>query len=160
MAGQLKIRSAEPNDFDEIIDLFESWAPDNWDSGYAKRYYQNYFDNLYPVDEVFVGTIDNKVVGVTGYCPDPEETGGIYWLDWFYVHRDITKHGYGGQLLDHVIGILKNKKARKLYVNTASSRLYKPARKLYKDKGFEEEGVLKDFYEKGEHQIIFGMQFK
>lgn len=114
MTGQFKIRSAEPNDFNEIIDLFESWTPDNWDSDYAKRYYRNYFDNLCPMHEVFVGTIGSKVVGVTGYCPETEETDDIYWLNWFYVHQDFNKLGYGRQLLDHVIGILKNKRARKL----------------------------------------------
>ncbi len=37
---QLKIRPAIPDDFDGIIQLFESWAPHNWDTGYAKKYFR------------------------------------------------------------------------------------------------------------------------
>lgn len=162
MTGELKIRIAEPNDYEEIIKLFNSWTPDNWDTEYAVRYYRDFFDNRHccPLDEVFVGAVNGKVVGVTGYCPDIDETNGIYWLNWFYVHRAHRMHGYGEQLLDHVIEALKIKKTRKLYVDTTSYRFYKKAKALYEKKGFTHEGTLEDYYEKGEHQIIFGMRLK
>lgn len=162
MTKKIIIRPACPDDYNTIIELFDSWYPDNWDSYYAKRYYRDFFDNphFYLGDKVFVGIVDERIVGVTGYCPDPEETEGIYWLNWFYVHQDFIKHRYGGQLLDHVVEILKNKRARKFFVNTTSYGFYEKARNLYKAKGFEEEGVLKDFYEKGEHQVFFGMSLK
>jgi len=161
MTKKLNIRYAAPNDYGEIINVFESWGSDHWDTDSAAKYYRAFFNNhIWSQHEVFVGEIGDKVVGVTGYCPDSEETEGIFWLNWFYVHKDFNKHGYGGQLLDYVIKKLKNKEARKLFVNTTSYRFYKSARDFYKDKGFKEEGILKDFYEKGEHQVFYGMSLK
>ena len=160
MPDKLNIRYASPADYGEIINIFESWGFDHWDTDYAAKYYRAFFNNCCQGDEVFVLKISCKIVGVTGYCPDPEESDGIYWLNWFYVHKDYKDHGYGRKLLDYVINKLKNKDARKLFVNTTSYRFYKPARDLYKAKGFKEEGILKDFYGKGEHQVIFGLVLK
>jgi ribosomal protein S18 acetylase RimI-like enzyme len=142
--------------------LFDSWAPYNWDKWFAVRYYRDFFGNghCYPMDEVFVGVVDGRIVGVNGYCPDIQETDDIHWLNWFFVHKDHGGNSYGKQLLDYVIEILKAKKARKLYVDTTSYRFYKPAKALYESRGFKYEGTLKDYYGKGEHQIILGMQIK
>ena len=159
MSGKLKIRVAGPNNYEGIIAIFKSWGSESWDTKFAERYYRDFFGNrhCYQMDEVLVGVINGRIVGVTGYCPDIQETDDIHWLNWFFVHKDFQKHGYGGLLLDHVIEILKTKKARKLYVDTTSYRFYKPARKLYESRGFIKEAVLKDYYGKGEHQIIFGL---
>ena len=66
MSGKLDIRIAEPIDYDEIIEVFDSWARKNWDKKYAERYYKNYFDNRHcrPKDEVFVGVVNGRIVGV------------------------------------------------------------------------------------------------
>lgn len=159
MTKKINIRSADPNDYNAIIAIFDSWRPDHWDSDYAKIYYREFFDNRDDCsqDKVFVGVADGRIVGVTGYCPDVYETDDICWLNWFYVHKDLQKRGYGGQLLDHVIEILKANKVRKLYVDTASYRFYRHAQELYENTGFKQEAVLKDYYGKGEHQVIFGM---
>ena len=162
MSGKLKIRAANPDDYEGIIELFDSWAPYNWDKKFAVRYYRDFFNNrhCHHQDEVFVGVDNGGIVGVTGYCPDIQETDDIHWLNWFFVHKDFQKHGYGGLLLEHVIDILKAKKARKLYVDTTSYRFYERAKILYESRGFKYEGTLKDYYGKGEHQIILGMQIK
>ena len=159
MFGKLEIRIAEPIDYDEIIEVFDSWTRENWDKKYAERYYREFFDNRHcrPKDEVFVGVVNGRIVGVTGYCPDLQESDDIHWLNWFYVHKHFLNHGYGGLLLDHVIEILKTKKARKLYVDTTSNKLYEDAKALYESRGFIPEGTLKDYYGKGEDQIIYGM---
>jgi len=153
MLEELEIRPAVLDDYDEIIKLF-----DNQDKKFAVRYYKVFFDNrnCCPHDEVFVRVVEGKIVGVIGYCPDRLETDDIYWLSWFYVHEDFRGHGYDLELLDFVIDILKNKLVRKLYVDTSSFTSYKKAMALYEKTGFAHEGTLKDYYEKDEHQIIFG----
>ncbi len=159
MSGKLKIRVADPNDYDGIIELFDSWGSKNWDKKFAERYYRDFFDSrrCYQMDEVLVGLINGRIVGVTGYCPDIQETDDIHWLNWFYVHKDHQGYDYGKQLLDHVIEILTIRKARKLYVDTTSYRFYKRAKALYESRGFKYEGTLMDYYGKGEDQIILGM---
>lgn len=156
MSGYLKMRAADPGDYEEIIELFDSWTPNHWDRKPAVKYYRGFFDNAPRciMDEVFVGVVECKIIGVTGYCHnrnDPQET---YSLNWFYVHKAFHELGYGGQLLDHVIGILKGKAAHKLNVKTSSDEFYAPARALYKRRGFSKVKVLKDYYGKGEDQII------
>jgi GNAT superfamily N-acetyltransferase len=157
MPGDLKIRAAAPDDYDEIIKLFDSWAPKNWDRNSAVKYYQKFFHNRQGciMDKVFVGIADGKIVGVTGYCPAKDDPNGIYWLNWFYIHKDLTSHGYGGRLLDRIIEILKGKDAHKLYVNTSSDLFYGPARVLYKSRKFRKVDVIKNHYEKGEDQIVY-----
>jgi len=155
---KLKIRTANSKDYDEIINIFNSWHPNIWDKVYAESYYRDFFSDTtgYPQDKVFVGILGRKVVGVTGYCQDCYKTAGIYWLNWFYVHKDYAGEGYGGQLLDYVIKKLKSKKARKLYVDTTSYRFYSDALALYRKTGFTNEAVLEDYYGKNEDQIIMG----
>ena len=153
MSEELEIRTANLDDYDAIIKLF-----DNQDKEFAVRYYKVFFNNrnCCPLDEVFVRVVEGKIVGVIGYCPDRLETDDIYWLGWFYVHENFRRHGYGRELLDYVIDILKIKPVRKLYVDTSSFTSYKKAMALYKKTGFAYEGTLKDYYEKGEDQIILG----
>lgn len=162
MAVELKIRAADPDDYDEIIELFDSWEPNNWDRKFAVKYYRDFFDNVHRcvMDEVFVGVVKGKIVGVTGYCPNDDKPNDTYWLNWFYIHKDSQKHGYGGLLLDHVIGILKDNKVRKLNVDTSSDWFYALARALYEGRRFSEVEVFKDYYGKGEDQIIFGMNLR
>lgn len=154
MSEKIEIRSANPDDYDTIIKLFDN----NQDKEFAMRYYKFFFNDRHccPHDEVLVKVVEGKIVGVIGYCPDRLETDDIYWLGWFYVHKDCRGHGYGRELLDYVIDILKNKPARKLYVDTSSFTSYEKAMGIYEKTGFAYEGTLKDYYEKGEDQIILG----
>lgn len=65
--GKMKIRQAEPEDLQNMVKVFESWKPRDWDKDPAAEYYQKYFkkeDNL--EDKNFVGIYDNKIVSVIG----------------------------------------------------------------------------------------------
>ncbi|CAB1059798.1 hypothetical protein D1BOALGB6SA_4563 [Olavius sp. associated proteobacterium Delta 1] len=61
--------------------------------------------------------------------------------------------------MDYVIEML-SPKARKLYVNTGSRLLNLRTLNLYHKKGFRIEAVLRDYFGKGEDQIMLGMDFK
>ena len=155
MNRNLKIRLAEKKDFYEILELFESWKPDDWDKELAQKYYVRFFEqNQFPEDKNYVGGIDNRIITVIGYYQD-EEVDNIYWLGWFYTHRDFKRQGYGEQMLDYIMNELKHKHVEKLYTHTSSYKLYKPAQALYLKKGFLKEGILKDFYEHREGRIFF-----
>ena len=138
------IRPAKADDYDAIIEIFDSWKPQNYDTQYAIKYYQKFFSEI-PCcqhDTVFVCENDGHVVGVTGYCPD-DETNDVYWLNWYYVRKNLTSQGHGRFLLDFVIKELKENGARKLYVDTSEDQLYVRAIQLYKAMGFKEEARLK-----------------
>ena len=153
--GKMKIRQAEPEDLQKMVKVFESWKPRDWDKDPAAEYYQKYFNKEdYLEDKNFVGIYDNKIVSVIGYTPD-SEVKNVFWLGWFYTHKDYTQMKFGTQMYEHLIMILKKIRARRLYPYTSSNRFYKAARDFYLRKGFIQEGVLKDIYEKGEDRIIF-----
>jgi Acetyltransferase (GNAT) family. len=157
---KLVIRKAGKEDLDKIKELFSSWGTQDWDKKSAEEYYDQYFtQNRYPDDEVFVGILGNEIVSVIGYCLE-KEASGIYWLGWFYNHKLHTRQGYGGEMLDYVMKELKNKKARKLFAYTSTDEFYTGAQNLYLSRGFIKESVLKDFYEDGEDQIVFGLHLQ
>ena len=153
---KLIIRKAISKDKDRIFEIFES-QDTKWDIPYAKRYYDDYFNDANPDEMVFVGMVDDYIVAVTGYCPD-SDINDVYWLNWHYTHKDFEGKGIGGKLLDHVIEMLPPK-IRKFYVNTGSRLLNLRALNLYLKKGFKIEAVLKDYYGEGEDQIMLGIQF-
>lgn len=151
----MEIRTARPEDKDEILSVIGSHHF-KWDRKIAKRYYDDYFSNktiCLRGDMVYVGTIKDKIVGITGYFLDRYETKN-YWLGWFYIHKNYAGKGYGKELLEFVVKKLKKKGIKKLFVNTSSHYFYKKALKLYLDNGFKVEAVIKDYYGFGDDQLI------
>ncbi|MEZ4302191.1 MAG: GNAT family N-acetyltransferase [Polyangiaceae bacterium] len=154
----IEIREARVEDLKDIESIFKSHEP-GYDWKFAKRYYRSFFSEPHRhADEVVLaGVVHGRVSGVIGYLRDFREAEGIFWLGWFYVHREARGAGLGKQLLDHVIGEVKRRGARKLYTDTSSWGFYERARRTYSALGFREEATLRDFYGKGEHQLIYGM---
>lgn len=155
---KLEIRPARADDLKSIEAVFKSHDPE-YDWKYAKRYYRAYFSDpaMQVSDVVLVAVSEERVVGVIGYLHDRREAKGIFWLGWFYVHAEAAGGGVGKRLLDHVISEVKKLGGRKLYTDTSSWKFYERAHHRYRELGFKEEATLRDFYEKGEHQVIYGM---
>jgi ribosomal protein S18 acetylase RimI-like enzyme len=151
----LIIRKATREDKKDILKLIESYKPYHWDIKPANEHFTRFFEsNDFPQDNFFVGLIDNKIVSVIGYCSDRLNEIGVYWLGWFYTHKDHNYRGIGRYMFNFVISELRAKKAKQLFVNTSSHPFYRHALKFYRKMGFKKVDVLNDFYEKGEDQII------
>jgi GNAT superfamily N-acetyltransferase len=156
---KLKVRAARPEDLNSIGSVFRSHGP-AWDWRLAKKYYEAYFSEpaLHAGEHVLVGISGDRVVGVIGYLHDTWEARGIFWLGWLYVHKDDQGDGYGKILLEHVVTEVKKRGGRKLYTDTSSWQLYhERAHRYYTELGLKREGILLDFYQKGEHRVIYGM---
>jgi GNAT superfamily N-acetyltransferase len=158
---EIEIRGARPEDLASIRAVFKSHTP-CYDWKFAKRHYLSYFDSpeLRAKEEVLVGLVGDRVVGVIAYLHDVHEADDIYWLGWFYVHKDEQGNQHGKRLLDHVVDVVKKRGGRKLYTDTSSWGFYSKAHHRYKEYGFKEEARLLDYYEKGEHQVIYGMTLR
>jgi GNAT superfamily N-acetyltransferase len=152
------IRAARREDLESIEAVFRSHEAD-YDWKFAKMYFRSYFSKpaRHREEAVLLALFGDRVVGVIGYLPDSREARGIFWLGWFYVHRDEQGHGYGQKLLEHVVAEVKKRGARKLYTDTSSWPFYERAHRAYGKLGFKEEAMLRDFYGKGEHQVIYGL---
>jgi GNAT superfamily N-acetyltransferase len=157
-AEQFEIRPATPDDLKSIKAVFKSHEHD-YDWKFAKRYFRSYLERpeQHADEFVLVGLHAGRVAGLVGYLRDRGGAPGVYWLGWYYVHSEERGNGFGKRLFDHVVAELRGRGARKLYTDTSSWRFYARARQLYAAFGFREEGTLQDYYEKGEHQVIYGM---
>jgi ribosomal protein S18 acetylase RimI-like enzyme len=155
---EVEIRPATPEDLSSIKAVFKSHSPDD-DWRFAKRYYRSYFSR--PADHfgaaVFVGVSGGRVAAVIGYLRSWGRAQGIFWLGWFYVHKEEGGNSFGKALLDHVVAEVKKRGARKLYTDTSSWKFYDRAHHRYRALGFQREATLRDYYDAGEHQVIYAM---
>lgn len=153
---KFKIRPIMGSEEQQVLQIIRSH--DETDAKYAKLYYDEYFySKARSRDRVLVAvTSHNKVVGVSGYFRDSKEPKGIYWLAWTYVLPSYRHYGVGHEFIKAIERELRAKGARKIYLNTSSHGIYKGAIRFYLDRGFKWEGYLRDYYRKGEDQIILG----
>jgi ribosomal protein S18 acetylase RimI-like enzyme len=111
------------------------------------------------VDErVFVLTVENEILGVIGYSQDEYRISN-YWLGWFYVHREYQGKGIGRELLEYILNELQQIGAKTIFVDTSSDALYRRALAIYLKSGFRIEAVIRNYYGKGEDQIILSKKF-
>lgn len=157
--AKIEIRPARREDLRAIEGIFRS-HDSRHDWKYARKYYEDYFASPegHEDDGVLVAIREGRVVGVIGFNADHYEANDIYWLGWFYVHREERGQEHGQKLLKHVIKELKKRGGRKLYTDTSSYGFYDRAHHVYRERGFKAEARLKDFYGKGEDQVIYGLK--
>jgi GNAT superfamily N-acetyltransferase len=157
--AKTEIRAARREDVRAIETIFRSYEPEH-DWEYARKYYEDFFGSPehHREDAVLVAVSEGRVVGVIGMNPDRYEADDIYWLGWFYVHKDERGRKHGVKLLKAVIKEVRRRGGRKLYTDTSTYAFYDGAHRVYKDRGFKVEGRLRDFYEEGEDQVIYGLE--
>jgi ribosomal protein S18 acetylase RimI-like enzyme len=151
--SSLVIRTARAQDLKVLLDIVRENL--KYDVEFARRYYKlffNDFDEMTEDDEVYVALIDGKAVGVIGYARDYLSTDFSYWLGWFAVRRAHRRQKVGSKLLRRVEKDLKAMGKRKVFVSAEDSD--SGAKSFYTRHGFRTEGVVRDYYSKGENELI------
>ena len=153
--GTVHIEPAEKGDLKAILNLIRDY--ERYDVEFAKRYYDIYFgkDKITEKDEVFVAKIDGKTIGVIGFCRDYFSTDYSYWLGWFVVaeeYRGKKEFAVAKKLLKKVETELRKRKIKKLFVSTGDTNAR--GKSFYAKNQFRTEAVLRDYYYKGEDQLI------
>ena len=159
MSQNIHIREAQIQDQPVILRLIKLYS--FYDLKFAQRYYDYYFSDSAVTNEdlVVVAEMDNQIVGVCGYCEDYFCNEYSYHLSWLVVAEKYQgwKDGIVAEkLLAAVEKDLRQYKIKKLFVCTEN----KPDRchGFYLKHGFHFEGRLKDYYSRGEDQVIFGKE--
>jgi ribosomal protein S18 acetylase RimI-like enzyme len=100
---------------------------------------------------------NERVVGYSCYGPIPctKESYDLYWIA---VLHDFRSRGIGRDLLERTEKKIGKMGGRRIYVDTSSRDQYEPTRSFYRANGYEQEGVLKDFYSPGDDKIIYVKQ--
>ncbi len=141
---------------EDILCLIEGYQ--GYDREYAERYYNKYFsdDEITIKDEVYIALHNKKVVGVIGFARDYFSTDHSYWLGWFVVREDMQGKKVGRRLYKKVESDLIKLGKKKIFVSTEDTNT--KAKKFYVANGFRTEGVLRDYYDEGEDQLILSKE--
>ncbi|MEE9310755.1 MAG: GNAT family N-acetyltransferase [Cocleimonas sp.] len=153
------LREMQSEDIDAVLKVIDSQDED--DAEEAEPSYRE----IGGVLDQYVMEQDGKVIGVTGFSM-PTGCDDTYWLSWTYVHDDYANKGHGRKMLTELIELIKQKGGRKLfvkvsdYVDDEDGAIYAAALHLYQSLGFTIEITHKEYYDKGEAQIILGLRLK
>jgi ribosomal protein S18 acetylase RimI-like enzyme len=104
----------------------------------------------------FIGSFsrEGQLVGYVcfGATPGTDRTYDLYWIA---IHPHFQHAGGGSLLMEEVERRLRQREARLLVVETSSRDGYAPTRRFYQSRGYGEAARLRDFYEPGDHRVIF-----
>ncbi len=155
--GSTEFRAMVMSDLNTVLNIIN--AHDEDDGEAAEADYQKT-----GVEDQYVLTLNERVIGVTGYRP-VEACDGTYWLSWTYLEPAFQGKGLGKSMLSQLFDILINKGARKIFVKVSDytdpelGAIYHNAFKAYEALGFIEELINNDFYDEGENQHILSYTF-
>lgn len=86
----------------------------------------------------------------------PEKfTDGTYNLLAIGVSQDSQRKGIASEMMKYIELLLKTKDGRILIVETSTDDAQIGARKFYKQVGYTQEAVIRDFWKDGEDKIVF-----
>ena len=97
---------------------------------------------------------DGEPLGVAYWQP-AEATDRTWYLTMIGVRRERHRQGRGAALLRHVEERLRAGGQRLLLVETSSTPAFDRARAFYRFCGYGEEARVRDFYEPGDHMVLF-----
>lgn len=87
-----------------------------------------------------------------GPIPCTRNSFDLYWIG---THQDYRGKGLGKQILQLVENEVKKMGGKKIYIETSSKSMYKPTRQFYISNNYENEAVLKNFYDEGDDKVVF-----
>jgi ribosomal protein S18 acetylase RimI-like enzyme len=97
---------------------------------------------------------DNEPVSVAHVAPErmSDRTWNLYLMA---IHPNHQKQGRGAELLRYVEQMLAKCGERMLLVETTGADDFQYVRAFYRNRGYEEEARIRDFYTDGFDKIVF-----
>ena len=87
-------------------------------------------------------------------------TDGVYDLYWIVADPDSPIKGIGKSLLEHAENFVNENNGRWFLAETSSKESYSKTRNFYLRNNFSIVAQINDFYEVGDHLIVFGKYLK
>lgn len=146
------IRPVIKSDVDEIKKVVDSSGL--FPSEYLDDMISDYFNNA-ETQDIWFTYIDNDVPTAIGYCVPEKLTDGTYNLLALGVSPIAQRKGVASEMMKYIEQLLKNKGGRILIVETSSDEAQMGARHFYKQIGYIQEAVIRNFWKDGEDKIVF-----
>lgn len=147
-----KIKSVSQSDLDGLKKVLDSCGL--FPSEYLDDMISDYFNNPDTQDIWFTYIYDNSPVAI-GYCVPEKLTNGTYNLLAIGVSENAQRKGIAKTMMNYIEHELKSRDGRILIVETSSDDAQVGARKLYEKLAYNQEAVIRDFWNEGEHKIVF-----
>lgn len=129
------------NECDRLLSLLiadeKQYNPDISGSFAVKDYFKNVIKN--PENILLAEQIDNYIIGYVYLKPISEAHRTGYLIDGLYVEKKFRGQGYGKELLQEALEILKTKDLDYLEIKVMAHNTI--ARKLYQSIGFEDQVI-------------------
>ena len=138
---------AQLNHLDDIVSIEKSAFNKPWTKNQFMNDIQSELDSenwVYVIDEIVAGYIFGWIIQ------------GEFHFNNIAVHPEYLRRSIGKNLIQHIIArvILRNIGVILLEVSAENI----PARKCYQSLGFNQMGIRKDYYSKGDDAILYNLE--
>lgn len=147
-----KIREVIHSDLDSLKIVLDSCGL--FPSEYLDDMISDYFHNL-DTNEIWFTYVENNSPISIGYCIPEKLTSGTYNLLAIGVSENHQRKGVAVEMMNFIEQKLKTIGARVLIVETSSDDAQIGARNLYQKLGYNQEAVIRDFWNEGEDKIVY-----
>lgn len=147
-----KIREVIHSDLDSLKIVLDSCGL--FPSEYLDEMISDYFHNL-DTNEIWFTYVENNSPISIGYCIPEKLTSGTYNLLAIGVSENHQRKGVAVEMMNFIEQKLKTIGARVLIVETSSDDAQIGARNLYQKLGYNQEAVIRDFWNEGEDKIVY-----
>lgn len=143
------IRNIELTDLDEVMEI----EKEVFDDPYSKDLYIYDFQNN-PYSEYYKLVLENKIIGFFGLWIIYEDAQ----ITTISVSREYQGLGYGKVMMDFIINHIKEANCRNITLEVRLSN--ELAINMYKNYGFYEVALRKNYYENGEDAFLMKFDVK
>jgi ribosomal protein S18 acetylase RimI-like enzyme len=146
------IRPVTQADIDGLKTVLDSCGL--FPSEYLDDMIADYFNNA-DTQDIWFTCIDNNLPIAIGYCVPEKMTNGTYNLLAIGVSKDAQRNGIANEMINYIEQQQKSKDGRILIIETSSDPAQLGARSLYQKLGYNQEAVIRDFWDDGVDKIVF-----
>ena len=114
-------------------------------------------DTFVPLDHQtlwFGSYLEDKMIGVA-YCYPMEMTNRTWNVLMLLVHPDFHRQGIGRDLMVLTEKTLSERQERLLLVETSSTDAFDGARSFYQALGYDQQGLIHNYYDDNDHKVTF-----
>ena len=134
------IRPYTPDDKPTLVALLQLNIP-TYFAPEEKTDFENYLDKK--IDLYYVVEFNNEIIGCGGI--NLAENGTVGKISWDVFHPQFQGKGFGGQLLQYRINVLR----KKPQIHKITVRTSQVAYRFYEKMGFETTEIINDYWVKG-----------